>query len=156
MPNGEPEPTWQRHTERLSREHGPTLAELETAVRRHADEQAVDVRCRQVCDEGLPLYLSVKHNDRDAPSLAAFNEALRPLVPAGWRVHLNANNLAVLPPYLDKSHAVRHVSRQMLGEHAFTLALGDSLSDLPFMAACDYAMTPGDSQIVRELFGAWT
>lgn len=48
---------------------------------------------------------------------------LRAEVPAGWRVHLNGNNLAVLPPFLDKAHAVRWFRDHIAGPHPFALGI---------------------------------
>ena len=72
-------------------------------------------------------------------------------VPAGWQTHLNANNLAYMPPFLAKERAVAWYRAQRAGAHPFALAIGDSLSDLGFLAACDIAAMPASCQLMERL-----
>ena len=104
-------------------------------------------------DAGLDLYLSVKHNAAAWEELEAVADWLRAEVPAGWRVHLNGNNLAVLPPFLDKAHAVRWFRNRIAGPHPFAIGLGDSLSDVEFLLACDIAALPAGAQLAQRLAG---
>ena len=115
--------------------------------------QALDIRHTIVVDAGLPLYLSVKHNRADHDALATLAAWLRPALPAGWRLHLNGNNLAVMPSFLDKVHAVRWFRTRVAAPHPFAFGLGDSLSDLDYLAACDIAAMPAGSQLLARLTG---
>ncbi|HRZ06692.1 MAG TPA: hypothetical protein P5102_11185, partial [Candidatus Competibacteraceae bacterium] len=50
-----------------------------------------------------------------------------------------------------KHDAVRRVTAELEQEGPLvTIGAGDSLTDLPFMRICDFALTPRDSQIQRE------
>ena len=63
------------------------------------------------------------------------------------------NNLALVPRFLGKERAVRHVIRHHLGpEPVLTLGMGDSLSDIPFLSACDFSVVPTASQLARQCF----
>ena len=71
----------------------------------------------------------------------------------GEKLHWNGNNLALLPPWLDKAHAVRRLQEQYRRRYGtiLSIGMGDSASDLPFMQRCDYLLTPVGSQIARAL-----
>jgi len=157
QPDGQPEPRWHRHIQPLAEQHAHELHRFVATALALAESHRVDVRAKVVGEQDLPLYVSVKHNASDAAALARLAEHLHAALPgATWRLHLNDTQLAVMPPHLDKTHAVRHFVQHLADRPAFTLGIGDSLSDLGFLAACDYAMMPQGSQIVRELFGAWS
>ena len=69
-------------------------------------------------------------------------------VPAGWTVHLNGNNLALIPPGISKARAVLHLlERFRASGELLAIGVGDSASDLGFMRLCDLWMTPAGSQI---------
>jgi predicted mannosyl-3-phosphoglycerate phosphatase (HAD superfamily) len=83
---------------------------------------------------------------------------VQPWIAEGGReyfIHRNGNNLAILPNALDKSHAVAYVSEKLRQEHGeiLTFGMGDSRSDARFMAACDYAIVPGRSQLAGLTLG---
>lgn len=67
-----------------------------------------------------------------------------------WTLHINGNNVTLMPPSLSKARAVR-----WLIEHTFsgrlTLGAGDSLSDLSFMRRCDFSIIPASSQVSDTL-----
>jgi hydroxymethylpyrimidine pyrophosphatase-like HAD family hydrolase len=151
QPDGQPERRWQERIGAEAPAHRHILAGLLDAVRSRAARAGVDARARTISEGDLDLYLSVKHNREDAGELARLAPTLADELPAGWRLCLNDNNLAVLPPFLGKELAVSWFLREIVGHHAFVLGVGDSLSDLPFMALCDYALTPSSSQLFSSL-----
>lgn len=67
--------------------------------------------------------------------------------------HLNGNNLAVLPAIVNKERAVQHLLQRYRQQHPelFTFAAGDSHTDAPFMALCDYALIPKNTQLHQRL-----
>ena len=69
-------------------------------------------------------------------------------VAGAWRLHLNGNNLALIPPTISKGKATAFLLERLRRE-GLTLAVGvgDSASDLDFMRLCDLWMTPCGSQI---------
>jgi hypothetical protein len=152
-PGGGSDPEWSEHVGAHAAEHRETLEALRCFALALGARTGADVRATVVADRGIPLYLSVKHNRTDAAQLAAFvrRVAGEPAFPPGWRVHLNDGNAACLPPYLAKEHAVRYFLDRIAPSRAVTLGLGDSHSDAPFLALCDYALLPAGSQLGRHL-----
>ena len=114
-------------------------------------EPLLDERVRSwpVIERDLELYYCVKSNTDDTARLDEIRMIVTPLLGDGWRVHQNGNNLAFLPPWLNKRHAVRYLIEHLREDdaHAPAIGVGDSHSDTGFMDLCDYAMTPTNSQI---------
>jgi hypothetical protein len=70
----------------------------------------------------------------------------------GWHTHMNGNTLALTPPPVSKRRAVEHMLSKIVGAtERPVIGLGDSLSDLGFMAGCDFISTPRGSQISSAL-----
>lgn len=107
-------------------------------------------------EEGTPLYLLAKHERSDAAALHHRARSVCADLPSGWTLHLNDNNAALLPPYLGKQHAVAHLLPRLRERHpgAAVVGIGDSHTDAPFMALCDFAMLPTRSQLAGKLFDA--
>ncbi|OLV16311.1 HAD-IIB family hydrolase [Deinococcus marmoris] len=99
-----------------------------------------------------------KHPDANAASLGrvqnALEDRLKSREHADLHVIANANNVSVLPRHLGKAEAVRYLRGQHFPHATLTLALGDSLSDLAFMNACDLAITPPGGQLLRTVSAA--
>jgi hydroxymethylpyrimidine pyrophosphatase-like HAD family hydrolase len=150
-PAGEPEPRWHARMETAAAGCHIQLTRLTERVLELSDERGLDVRARVICDADLPFYVSAKHNQEDAAELEALSAAVLPLLPPGWQLHLNDNNLSIMPPFLGKEHAVAWFLREIATEGAFAVGVGDSLSDAPFMALCDFALTPSRSQLFSLL-----
>lgn len=104
-----------------------------------------------VDESDTPLYICFKSNasDEDAVAQLALEVEGAALLPEGWKIHCNGNNLAIMPAWISKRSAVKHVVERIRREapHRLVIGVGDSLSDLGFMAECDYAMHPTRSQI---------
>ena len=150
-PDRSPDPDWHALMAGPAEAAAPALTALEDRAAALISGQGLDIRHRVIVDAGLPLYLSVKHNARDTVALAGLAARLAEAVPAGWQTHLNANNLAYMPPFLAKERAVAWYRAQRAGPHPFALAIGDSLSDLGFLAACDIAAMPASCQLMERL-----
>ncbi len=105
-------------------------------------------------DEWL-TYVSVK-TDADEAVLLDVRERLESRgLPPELTVHCNGNNLALTVRGAQKHDAVRRVTAELEREGPLvTIGAGDSLTDLPFMRVCDFALTPRHSQIQRETWGA--
>lgn len=106
-----------------------------------------------VAEHDLPLYIVIKSNERDAAALAVLEAELAAIKPAGWRCHRNGNNLAYLPPWLSKRHAVRYLTERVRTDTPDRpiIGIGDSLSDVGFMDLCDFAMAPTRSQLWADV-----
>ena len=111
---------------------------------------ALDDRFRHwvVEEHDLPLYIVIKSNADSDQDLIDLAERRRALLPPAWREHSNGNNLAYMPGWLNKRHAVAYLIERLRADAPDTpiLGVGDSLSDVGFMDLCDYAITPTDSQ----------
>lgn len=159
-PDGAPNPTWHQRMGPAAAATANALEGAHDTVRTLAADLTIDVRHRLIHDAGLPLYLSVKHNANDDAETARLAEALSPHLPADWTVHRNSANMALLPPFLGKAQAVAFLL-DMLRDSGecppprLTVGVGDSLTDLGYMALCDYAIAPRHAQIA-ELFAQWT
>lgn len=66
-----------------------------------------------------------------------------------FSMHMTDVNVTVLPKFINKADAVRYVMKKNGYEDDMTLGLGDSLTDLGFMAATDYMILPSGSQAAK-------
>jgi hypothetical protein len=120
-----------------------------------AAKQGEDVRVRILDEQGTPLYVVAKHRDPAREDhLHALAQDVADAVPPGWTVHINGNNVAYLPPHLGKRQAVEHLLDELRALHPSlpVIGLGDSVTDAPFLALCDFAMIPGSSQLAGHMF----
>jgi hypothetical protein len=129
--------------------HAGSLALLSKRVLDEAGDAALRVRILE--EDGVPLYVLVKHPEGDAAALAEVIGRVAAEVPPRWTVHVNGNNAAFLPPFLGKQHAVAFLMPELRRRYpdAPVIGIGDSLSDAQFMALCDYAMMPSRSQLAE-------
>lgn len=99
------------------------------------------------------LYLVVKSNIDDGEILGDAEGELATCKPADWRTHRNGNNLAFLPPWLNKRDAAQYVIDDFRAgdPQRLIVGIGDSHSDVGFMDLCDYAMTPTTSQLWQHV-----
>jgi hydroxymethylpyrimidine pyrophosphatase-like HAD family hydrolase len=138
----------------------PGLRELAGLIDAWAGRSGFGGRARLIEDFATPFYLVVKDPDKIAARLEPIErEVVRPWIDDGARdyfIHRNGNNLAILPKALNKAHAVAYVTERLREQHGeiLTFGMGDSLSDARFMAACDYAIVPGRSQLAGFTLGA--
>jgi len=149
--DGEPDAEWHAYAVAQSTALQPALEALRDRVIAEAKRQNTALRVR-VLDEGeLGLYVLAKHEETDEDALHAVIDASLDAVPAGWTVHRNGNNAALMPPWLGKQHAVAHLLPRLRAAHpdAPVIGVGDSLTDAPYMALCDFAMMPKGSQLAK-------
>ena len=128
------------------------------ALRVLEDETCRLLRAHPVAvDAVVAMPVSVKrlrqrgYNQTLYPARAAAR--LRPHLGEHCRLLQNGNNLAVLPAWLDKAHAVAHLQQHYRARYGaiLSIGMGDSSSDLPYMRLCDYLLAPSASQIARQL-----
>ena len=129
---------------------------LKTAIEiidQYSERVGLKGRARLIEDYATPFYIVVKDPDKHAERLERIErEALAPWIATAGQdfyLHRNGNNLAVLPHTLNKVRAVKYLRQRLQAEHGeiMTLGMGDSKSDARFMAACDYAIIPSDTQL---------
>jgi hypothetical protein len=157
---GEPDRDWLARTAAGAEASIDALRALLTEAQGFINQAGLAVRARIIEDLGIPLYLVAKYRDGAEAHLERLHlELIAPWVAASagaYRLHRNDNNLAVIPRHLGKEFAVRHLIerlRQQWGE-ILTLGVGDSLIDAAFMAECDYAIVPRDTQLARAAIGS--
>lgn len=153
LPGGEPDLGW---LERMRAALHPAIGALDVLRRRieaYVRRAGDGIEVRIVEDFGVPFFLAVKDSRRRPERLARVrDELVDPWSDDGngeYVVHLHGGRLAVLPACVGKAHAVRHVVellRQECGP-VLTIGAGDSVLDARFMAHCDYALVPRETQL---------
>ncbi|WP_239649596.1 hypothetical protein [Methylocucumis oryzae] len=116
-----------------------------------------DYKPRLVEDYGETWFAVIKHRSGDeAPLRQLLDDCLLnhpALTDGSFYWHLNSNNLAILPDAIRKERAVAFLLaryQQQAGE-IFSIGAGDSLTDVPFLALCDYALIPSNTQLFKAL-----
>jgi hypothetical protein len=149
--DGEPDRAWAAHIADAAAAEAPVLDDLAAAVR----VECADLAVRVLTEGSTPLYVLVKHPGVDEAALHGAIDRMLHRVPPGWTVHRNGNNIALMPPFLGKHAAVAHILPTLRARfpQASVLGFGDSVTDAPFMAMCDYAMMPTGSQLAAASLG---
>ena len=150
-PERTPDMDW---LEKLKMKNQKTHQKLKDAFHALLDFIEVDglaASARLIGDFGLDFYIVVKNKGREKGLLDHIyrNFFLKHNDEATY-IHYNDNNLCMLPRHLNKRYAVEYVIEKYIAPHQkpfLTIGMGDSASDLDFMAVCDYMITPSRSQI---------
>jgi hydroxymethylpyrimidine pyrophosphatase-like HAD family hydrolase len=155
--HGQPDMDWLERSRGLVRESSSWMESLKGEIDDLIRSTQLNAICRMIHDFDTPFYLVAKYREGDAGAL----DRIRLEVVEQWVrdhpglavVHVNGNNLAVLPVGLDKRHAVLHVQERLRAgcESMTTWGMGDSLSDLGFMSCCDYSIVPTRTQLGQRL-----
>lgn len=104
-------------------------------------------------NEKLIIYLAIKHAQKDHQALIELAEKLPKLIrdfDQDFYVHVNANNLAILPHAVHKRHAVQFLLKQHLESTRPSFGFGDSLADLPFLQLLDWYGMPNHGQLHEQ------
>ena len=158
--DGVPDRSWQERIRRTLEPLRATLDALPERIRAEAARHDVAIRTWLVEEPGPGGVYAVAKAEADpsGAALEALVPGLRDALAAdgtrgregAWQIHLNGNNLALLPPGLSKAAATAHLLERLRGRgEVLAIGVGDSASDLPFMRLCDAWITPSDSQIDR-------
>lgn len=102
----------------------------------------------------LSIYLAIKHIQKDHQALEDLAEQLPTLLPdfeQYFYVHVNANNLAILPHAIHKRHAVQFLLENCLDSQRPSFGFGDSMADLPFLQLLDWYGMPNHGQLHNQL-----
>jgi hypothetical protein len=154
--NGEVDAGWAQIVAERAAPYSPSLATVVGAPIPDPRRRAEPINARVLSENTLPLYTLAKHAAADDEALYAIVDAAVPALPPGWTAHRNGNNVALMPPYLGKQHAVAHILPSLRARfpEAPVIGIGDSRTDAPFMALCDFAMLPAGSQLAEGVFDA--
>ena len=101
----------------------------------------------------LTIYLAIKHAQKDHQVLTDLANQLPNLIPdfdAHFYIHMNANNLAILPHAVHKRHAVKFLLQNHLDSLRPSFGFGDSLADLPFLQLLDWYGMPNRGQLHEQ------
>lgn len=152
-PAGEVDQQWLAETRPLCLTSRGRLLEALAGAEELVEKARLGCRVRLIGDQGLDFYVQAKNHNGRLEELdeimALFSERFPDLA-----IHRNGNNLAALPPFLNKARALPyHLEKHLghLGPERLVLALGDSLTDVDFMRLCDYLIIPAGSQLERRL-----
>ena len=151
--DGNPDRDWDAVIRPQARAAAAELETLLASVSEFSRRHQLGIHARIVGDFDMPLYVVIKHPDGDTSALDQIRcESLAGIDSTRFFVHANGNNLSVVPRFLGKEQAVRHVlERRLPGGPRLTIGVGDSLSDVPFLRLCDFLLAPGNSQLAGAL-----
>jgi len=112
------------------------------------------LRTRIISDFGMDLYVVSKHDGCHPEDLEClYRYYVEHLSHPDMYIHYNDNNLSVIPCCINKASAVAFLIEMYSGRSSdiiVTVGMADSISDMPFMALCDYSIIPGDCQIMKK------
>lgn len=143
------DPCWDAIVRPQAKEVGPELHDALKMVRNFSACRGLGVNARLITDFEMPLYLVLKHPHGNADALETVRrEHWNSIDQERFFVHCNGNNLTLVPRFLGKERAVRHIlDYHVDSASVLTVGMGDSLSDAPFLAMCDYALLPRGCQL---------
>jgi HAD superfamily hydrolase (TIGR01484 family) len=149
-------PDWKKRIEQEAIIWEPRMQHLLMVIEHHyRTEHLDDLRFRIIYDAEIPVYLSIKGNSKQISAVEKTISSLW-IQEMGGVIHRNGYNMALLPPYANKGRAVRYVMKLIRGHcesSPLFIGMGDSLTDISFLRACHYALTPQNSQIHQEVWG---
>jgi hypothetical protein len=153
LPDGSPDPAWDAHVRPLSASVADELESWRESLQSFVERHSLGVRVRLLGDLDMPLYIVMKHPAGDVSALDRVrNEAMTGLDRERYFVHANDNNLSIVPRFLGKDRAVRHlIDHHLRGEKVMTIGAADSDTDSAFLGLCDYVMLPRHSQLASRL-----
>lgn len=152
LPDGSLDREWDDEVRPQALRMAAGLHEARRLVASWVEQKRLHLSVRVISDFDMPCYLVVKDPGGDAARLKPIENRLRAWVDAEqYFIHANDNNLSLVPRFLGKERAVRHVLERRLGpEPVLTIGMGDSLSDAPFMNLCDFSLLPRGCQLLRQ------
>lgn len=103
----------------------------------------------------IAAYLLLRVDNPQAHAeLLAYTKELLACSPDDFYLHVTDRDLCVLPRFVGKGHAVRHLYEERGWAAELVLGLGDSLTDADFMTETDFLLAPGRSRLAGCLMGA--
>jgi hypothetical protein len=156
-PEGREDPDWRRRTEICCRSANSVLEDV-VRIRQAWDPEGEWTRLLRHERDGVLLGATIKANTEKeegaAEILAGFRRVISD-VPGieGVEIHLNGNNLGLVPVGISKRAAVEWMIAHRPDLQGRPLVgAGDSVTDLPFMELCDFALVPRGTRNADRLF----
>lgn len=149
---------WDDHVRHALKETKEELYYLFSEIEKYIDN---GFKVRVISDFDLDIYLSLKYMDdnkyvvdKHAALEVILNECINNVITSNYYIHFNDNNLSVIPHFIGKEHAVKFLLESLTAEFGEIMSwgMGDSHSDINYMALCDYAIIPKSSQIYQQSF----
>ena len=157
LPNGDVDTSWSEITRTICLTAAPIYDRISRVLAAFDPDDSI-IRVLRHTHNGVMIGMTIKSND-EAEYLIKRNlhtaiSLLGPVVPEGaMQMHVNGNNLAIIPPGISKMAAVQYlISVRPDLQCRPLIGAGDSLSDLPFMELCDMMLVPNRSQASARLF----
>jgi len=140
---GQYDQSWMERTKQISDAMSGMLMQLYEFIEgRNADGV---LRHWIVKELSLPIYYCVKSNAGEE-KLDAIEGKLRDIANGAFLVHRNGNNISMTPSEISKRAAVEYLIEKIGTPGSPIWGMGDSLTDLPFMEACQMMVIPTGSQ----------
>ena len=158
-PDGGVDERWMERSQKNSFRELKGLQHFLEYIQFETDRYKYDLKVRIIRDFELPFYIVAKSPSGDTDAITKVAELCeRQRLMSEFReykIHVNGNNLAVLPGWLDKRNAVQYLIEAFDETHGpiVTFGMGDSLIDIGFMNICHYMIVPTASQIARKRLG---
>ena len=155
---GTPLSAWQQHIHNQLQPLQPQLIQLANQIANIDDGAHSELVLTPHIDDfngrKLTIYLAIKHAKKDHDALEILAKKLPTLMAdfdKYFYVHVNANNLAILPHAIHKQHAVQFLLDHYLDHERPSFGFGDSLADLPFLQLLDWYGMPSRGQLHSQL-----
>lgn len=152
QPDGIPLPAWQQHMATKLQDCQSVLSDMLRYLQQIDTDQQLRITPHddQFGSQSLTVYLAVKHQAKNAEALLDLGKNLVENFTNFSRyfyLHVNANNLAILPHGVHKRHAVLFLQQQHFDPARACFGFGDSLADVPFLQCLDWYGTPCRGQL---------
>jgi len=155
--DGVPDPEWAAEMARESEEldQAGTFQALQDILTTRFDSLSL---ARVHHSAGIAAYLQLRSTTpAEHAELVDYARQLLTSAPDDYYLHITDRDLCVLPRFVGKGHAVRHLrATQNWDETALVLGLGDSLTDADFMTEADFLVAPGSSRLSKFLLTSVT
>ncbi|MDO4895719.1 MAG: hypothetical protein Q3971_00030 [Moraxella sp.] len=144
-----PLPAWEKHIATPLSALQSTLYTTLSTLQDLGDDFIITPHSDEFMGTDLMIYLAIKHRQKDHKTLSRLANKLMtmPNIEQDFYVHINANNLAILPHFIHKRHAVAFLKSHYLPNTTPMFGFGDSLADLPFLSLLDWYGTPNRGQL---------
>lgn len=150
-PDQQVDQEWLSLQNKASAELDELLSELPTLLLEYAKPFG-SIRTWTVEENGGKIYTVAKQNDPEPLFLSRMIENIPSKILEYCYVHINGNNLAIIPKFVSKQHAVEFfINKYDPNRERAILGWGDSLSDAGFLACCDWFGMPKNSQLDKFL-----